>query len=289
MKHPSIKSKLRAGEKLNGCWIESFSPIATEIMALSGYDTGMIDLEHGAGSFLDAISMMQALDANGCRPMIRATSADHAVLKRVLDIGPQGMMVPNIRNVEEARNVVAGCRYGPRGVRGAAPVLLRATDYGKRVDGYEQQMDEDFLLIGQIESKRPLIKSTPLPPSMGSTCFLLVPLTSRPPWARWDNSIAIHLLTLLNGSKKRRSTRASFSAVFRLPHGAVNVFLGTAIIWCSRDLIRCCYGARLSRMSKTCKRRVTPHLAVKTTAAGAFNSDGFHRSKQRNVCKISRG
>ncbi len=153
MKHPSIKSKLRAGEKLNGCWIESFSPIATEIMALSGYDTGMIDLEHGAGSFLDAISMMQALDANGCRPMIRATSADHAVLKRVLDIGPQGMMVPNIRNVEEARNVVAGCRYGPRGVRGAAPVLLRATDYGKRVDGYEQQMDEDFLLIGQIESK----------------------------------------------------------------------------------------------------------------------------------------
>ncbi|MEK9941512.1 MAG: HpcH/HpaI aldolase family protein [Arenicellales bacterium] len=153
MKQPSIKTKLRSGQRLNGCWIESFSPIATEIMAISGYDTAMIDLEHGAGSYLDAISMMQALDANDCQPMIRATSADHAVLKRVLDIGPQGMMVPNVRNEREARDVVSGCRYGPRGVRGAAPVLLRATDYGKHVAQYEQRMDEDFLLIGQIESQ----------------------------------------------------------------------------------------------------------------------------------------
>ena len=152
MKTPSIKKKLRSGKKLNGCWIESFSPIAVEIMAMSGYDTAMIDLEHGAGSFIDAISMMQGLDAHDCAPMIRATSADHATLKRVLDIGPQGMMVPNLRNVAEAQDVVAGCRYGPRGVRGAAPVLLRATDYGKNVEGYERRMDEDFLLIGQIES-----------------------------------------------------------------------------------------------------------------------------------------
>ena len=62
--------------------------MAAEIMALSGYDTGMIDLEHGSGSYLDAISMMQALNNHGCTPLIRATSADPAVIKRVLDTGP---------------------------------------------------------------------------------------------------------------------------------------------------------------------------------------------------------
>ena len=153
MTGPSIKQQLRSGARLNGCWIETFSPIAAEIMAMSGYDTAMIDLEHGPGSFTEAVVMMQALSAHQCKPMIRATSADPAVIKRVLDIGPLGMMVPNVRSVEEAHDVVAACRYGPEGFRGAAPALLRATGYGEHVANYERWMAEEFLLIIQIESK----------------------------------------------------------------------------------------------------------------------------------------
>ena len=153
MKGSSVKQQLRSGARLNGCWIETFSPVAAEIMAMSGYDTAMIDLEHGPGSFTDAVVMMQALSAHQCKPMIRATSADSAVIKRVLDIGPLGMMVPNVRSVQEARDVVAACRYGPEGCRGAAPALLRATRYGEHVADYERWMAEEFLLIIQIESK----------------------------------------------------------------------------------------------------------------------------------------
>ena len=153
MKSLSVKQQLRSGARLNGCWIETFSPIAAEIMAMSGYDTAMIDLEHGPGSFTEAVVMMQALSAYPCKPMIRATSADPAVIKRVLDIGPLGMMVPNVRSVKEAHDVVAACRYGPQGFRGAAPALLRATGYGKHVADYERWMAEEFLLIIQIESK----------------------------------------------------------------------------------------------------------------------------------------
>ena len=61
MTPPSIKQRLRSGVQLNGCWIETFSPVAAEIMAMSGYDTAMIDLEHGPGSFTEAVVMMQAL------------------------------------------------------------------------------------------------------------------------------------------------------------------------------------------------------------------------------------
>ena len=97
--------------------------------------------------------MMQALSAHQCKPMIRATSGDPADIKRVLDIGPLGMMVPNVASVREARDLVAACRYGPDGFRGAAPALLRATGYGERVADYERWMTEEFLLIIQIESK----------------------------------------------------------------------------------------------------------------------------------------
>lgn len=121
-------------------------------MALSGYDTAMIDLEHGPGTCLDAIPVMQAVRNRGCTPLIRATSSDPAVIKRVLDIGPAGIMVPNIRTKQEAEQTVAACRYGPDGRRGAAPGIIRATDYGKDVPGYLEWMRNDFLLIGQVES-----------------------------------------------------------------------------------------------------------------------------------------
>lgn len=152
MNRISIKQKLGSTPRLNGCWIETFSPIAAEIMASSGYDTAMIDLEHGPGSYLDALSMMQAVANHGCAPMIRAESADPVVIKRILDIGPMALMVPNVRTAGEARDVVEACRYGPTGHRGAAPAIIRGTGYGKDVDGYLQWLREEFLLIGQIES-----------------------------------------------------------------------------------------------------------------------------------------
>ncbi|NKB78047.1 MAG: hypothetical protein GKR96_13685 [Gammaproteobacteria bacterium] len=149
--HSSIKERLFAGERLNGCWIEMFNPIASEIMAMSGYDTAFIDLEHGPGSLMDAIAMMQAVERHGCAPIIRTSSSNIVDIKRVLDIGPAGIMVPNIRNVEEAIAVVAACRYGPEGTRGAAPALVRASRYGNDIEAYAKFMEKDFLLIAQVE------------------------------------------------------------------------------------------------------------------------------------------
>ena len=153
MNQNSIKQRLRSGERLNGCWIETFNPIAAEIMAQSGYDSAMIDLEHGPGSYLDAVSMMQAVSQHQCTPLIRVSCADPAVIKRVLDIGPHGIMVPNIRSANEAREVVAACRYGPAGIRGAAPTIIRGAAYGKEGGEYLRWMEEEFLLIGQVESR----------------------------------------------------------------------------------------------------------------------------------------
>ncbi len=151
----SLKKRLLNGDKLTGCWVSMFNSIAAEILANAGYDTAIIDLEHGPGSFLDAITIMQALEYKGCSPVIRTTSSNITDIKRTLDIGPKGIMVPNIRNVKEAEAVVRHCRYGPAGDRGAAPGYIRANNYhGSKdlIENYQAYMREDFLLIVQIES-----------------------------------------------------------------------------------------------------------------------------------------
>lgn len=148
-----LKVRLNAGERLHGCWIEAFSPVMTEIVAQSGYDVAMIDLEHGPGDIMDAVRQLQVLAAHECAPLIRVPSADSNVIKKAMDIGPAGLMVPDIRTAREARDVVSACRYGPRGSRGAAPSLVRASGYGRNLDRYLDDIDEGFLVIGQIESR----------------------------------------------------------------------------------------------------------------------------------------
>ncbi len=151
-----IKQRLRDGEKLNGCWLEMFSPIAAEIVALSGYDTALIDLEHGPGSCYQGIQMMQAIALPerepGCTALLRTSSSSTTDIKRALDTGPEGIMVPDVRSVEEAEHVVAACRYGPAGYRGAAPAIVRGSAYGTRIPDYLDFMEREFLLIIQIES-----------------------------------------------------------------------------------------------------------------------------------------
>lgn len=149
-----VKERLHAGERLHGCWIEAFSPVMTEIVAQSGYDVAMVDLEHGPGSIMDAVQQLQIIAAHECAPLIRVSSGDISVIKKAMDIGPAGLMVPNIRTAREARDIVAACRYGPDGVRGAAPSLVRASAYGRRIDRYLESVDRGFLLIGQVESSQ---------------------------------------------------------------------------------------------------------------------------------------
>lgn len=158
MPKTSPKQRILAGEKLTGCWISLFSPLSAEIMAQAGYDVAMIDLEHGPGGLLEAIAMMQAVESHGCSPIIRASSSNIVDIKRVLDIGPMGIMVPNVRNAEEARSVIAHCRYAPEGDRGAAPGYMRAMGYSgfggcaRNGKEYSAFMKEDFMLILQVES-----------------------------------------------------------------------------------------------------------------------------------------
>ena len=149
----SCKKKLLSGQAAIGAWLAMQSPMAAEIVANAGYDAVVIDHEHGPGDLVVAITLMQAVAEAGPTPMMRVPWNDPVYIKRALDIGVMGIMVPYVQNAEEARAAVSACRYPPRGIRGVAPHAGRCSRWGARLDEYRKAWPKQLLLMCQIETE----------------------------------------------------------------------------------------------------------------------------------------
>lgn len=148
----SLKQQLRSGRPAIGCWIELMSPLVAEVVAQAGYDCVVIDLEHGPGSIRDAVQIMQALQGQGCAPLIRVPDSGEAGLKKALDAGAEGCMVPSVNSLDQAREIVAACHFAPKGRRGMATSVIRASGFGIHEHGYLERAAEETLVICQIET-----------------------------------------------------------------------------------------------------------------------------------------
>jgi len=224
-KNLSLKNNLQNGEIINGCFIEMFSPIATEIVASSGYDFILIDLEHGPGSYTDAIAMMQAANQFNCPSIIRSCSSDTTDIKRTMDIGPQGLMVPMVNTKNEVLDVINACHYAPKGIRSSAKPIIRATNYGDSADSYEDYLVKDFLLMAQIESKEGLDNVEDIAAVHGIDMLFIGPL---------DLSASLGKMGDFQSTSFKQAWQRIVSAA-----KDNNKFLGTIITpaWSNEDLI----------------------------------------------------
>jgi 4-hydroxy-2-oxoheptanedioate aldolase len=147
-----LKRKLQAGQACFGAWMLSTSADMAEVLAYAGMDFLLLDHEHGQGSIDHAIGQLRAIKGSACVGVLRVPSNDPIYIKRALDAGVGGIMVPNVGNADEARRVVAACRYAPTGVRGAFGGM-RAMQYGFN-PGYYETSFENLLVVVQVESAR---------------------------------------------------------------------------------------------------------------------------------------
>ena len=147
-----FKKRLLSGERCFGCWLHLCSPMAAEILALAGYDAMIIDHEHGSSDLVGAIQIMHAMSAMPASPIIRVPWNDPVALKRSLDTGPEGVMIPSVNSADQATAALAACRYPPDGMRGAAYGLVRASDYGMAAKDYFEDVQDNLLVICQIET-----------------------------------------------------------------------------------------------------------------------------------------
>ena len=148
-----LKERLRNAENVLGCWTMLGNPHVTEILALAGFDYLILDQEHGLGDPTSLSLQLQAVSATNTTPIVRVPWNDHVYLKRVLDAGVEGVMIPSVETAEEARAAVAACRYPTLGRRGTAASTVRASNYGMAPD-YVPTCADNLLIVLQIESAK---------------------------------------------------------------------------------------------------------------------------------------
>ena len=147
-----LKARLAEGGKCLGVWSLLASPAVTEILALAGYDFIIIDYEHGPGDLDTLANQLRATTGTGATSVLRVPSNDVNSIKTVLDLGVEGLMVPNVSTAEEARAVVAACRYPPAGIRGSAYSTARGASYGIDGERYLRTINDNLVIMCQIES-----------------------------------------------------------------------------------------------------------------------------------------
>jgi 2-keto-3-deoxy-L-rhamnonate aldolase RhmA len=154
MNQKQIKKRLQKGEVLIGTWISMGHPGIAEIMARAGYDWVVVDLEHSVISIEAAADLIRVIDLCGSAPLVRLTSNQPDQIKRVMDAGAHGIIVPMVNTVEDAKQAVDAVRYAPDGSRGVG--LARAQGYGSDFKNYLEWQKKESLVIVQIEHKQAL-------------------------------------------------------------------------------------------------------------------------------------
>ena len=146
-----MREKLRAGKTVLGAGITLSDPTVTEALAPS-VDFVWIDLEHNALTVEAMIGHLIAARAGGCASIVRIPTNDVAWVKRVLDSGAEGIILPRAYSAQEVADFVSACRYPPLGTRGFGP--RRPMQYGRlEQQAYLKQANQDVFVVAQVETK----------------------------------------------------------------------------------------------------------------------------------------
>lgn len=151
---PDLRGRLASGEFLVGTWLTFLDPSVAELLAGSGYDFLVVDMEHGVADAAHLQAFCIAARAGGSAVLARIGANEPVRIMHALDSGASGVIVPQIRSVADVERAVACCRYPPTGLRGAA--ARRPSDYGRRAMEYFASANATVLCCVQIETREAL-------------------------------------------------------------------------------------------------------------------------------------
>jgi 2-keto-3-deoxy-L-rhamnonate aldolase RhmA len=147
----SLREAIAAGRTTIGSWVTLAHPGTAEVMAASGFDWLVIDVEHGGYDLETATALIRAMQAvqPSCQPLVRITQNDTLEIRRCLDAGAYGVIVPMINTREAAQQAVAAAHYPPKGVRGYG--FTRANRYGTEFAPHLEWAEREHTVVVQIE------------------------------------------------------------------------------------------------------------------------------------------
>lgn len=153
--HNKVKRILKEKKKVSAAWLQTGSPITSEILAKAGFDVLMVDMEHGPGDIMTLIGQLHAMSKFDAVPFVRAPWNDFIAIKRILDAGVSGVLVPYVNTKEEAERAVQACKYPLEGIRGIAP-SPRAGGYGMNGRNYLENANEQIVVLTAVETREAL-------------------------------------------------------------------------------------------------------------------------------------
>jgi 2-keto-3-deoxy-L-rhamnonate aldolase RhmA len=144
-----FKARLHAGEVLCGTLLSMNATEAADLLAGAGFDWLFVDAEHGALEPRDVLLLLQTV-AGRTPCLVRVPTLDEAWIKRALDAGADGIIVPQVGHVEQAERSVRFAHYPPKGTRGLG--TARANRYGLALAEHLRTVSEQVTVVVQAET-----------------------------------------------------------------------------------------------------------------------------------------
>jgi 2-keto-3-deoxy-L-rhamnonate aldolase RhmA len=145
-----LKEVLRTNEYALGAFVSISAPSIIEILAISGLDFVVIDMEHAPIGVETAENMIRAAEIYQITPIVRVTDYDDKMIGRLLDIGAYGVQVPMVHTAQRAMEVVQAAKYAPVGHRGISGG--RGPKWGS-IANYREVANRESMTVCMCESK----------------------------------------------------------------------------------------------------------------------------------------
>ncbi|MBL9089633.1 MAG: 2-dehydro-3-deoxyglucarate aldolase [Planctomycetaceae bacterium] len=151
MRTNPVKRKLREGKPSFGTWLSFGDLYATRILARMGFDWLTVDIEHSAIDWSQAAMLFAAVADAGCVPLARVPEGSHHYIKRVLDAGAWGIVVPMVDTVEQAKTAIRAAKYPPVGNRSIGGGM-HSINFDAPAAEYYEKWNDEVLVVLQTES-----------------------------------------------------------------------------------------------------------------------------------------
>lgn len=145
-----FKPMLKSSKRLVGSFLQLPSLEVAEIFSNAGFDFLIIDNEHSVMDVSFSQNMMRAITAAGGIPLIRPPDCEETTIKKTMDIGVPGIVLPGISGEAMLQEAMRHTKYAPAGTRGACP-CVRANKYGEGDNSYYARANRDTAVLIQVE------------------------------------------------------------------------------------------------------------------------------------------
>ena len=159
MRTNPVKEKLRNGQPTFGTWLTLGDLYATRVVARLGWDWVTLDIEHSAIDWQQATTIFGAIADAGCVPLARVPEGSHHYIKRVLDAGAWGIVVPMVDTVEQAKTAIAAAKYPPEGNRSVGGGM-HSMNFGATAGDYRAQANDEIRKNQALASTKRLLSKS---------------------------------------------------------------------------------------------------------------------------------